>query len=67
MSIQSSRQFLSKTVVLLGLHIQSIIHEYGMVAANGSKGLVILITTTLDKENRNLPAILCMVLAELWQ
>lgn len=67
MSIESSRQFLSKTVVSLGLHIRSLIHEYGMIAAKGPKGLAELVTTALDNEQSNLPASVSIVLAKLWQ
>ncbi|MDE1211699.1 IS110 family transposase [Vibrio aestuarianus] len=55
MSLEANRQFLSKTIVSLGLHIRSIINEYGIVKAKGTKGLAALVTSTLD-EGDVLPA-----------
>ncbi|CAH8189076.1 hypothetical protein VAE122_1830002 [Vibrio aestuarianus] len=55
MSLEANGQFLSKTIVSLGLHIRSIINEYGIVKAKGTKGLAALVTSTLD-EGDVLPA-----------
>lgn len=38
MSLEANRQFLSKTIVSLGLHIRGIINEYGIVKAKVLKG-----------------------------
>ncbi|MEZ8196983.1 IS110 family transposase [Vibrio cortegadensis] len=66
MSLEANRQFLSKTIVSLELHIRSIINEYGIVKAKGTKGLAALVTSTLD-ERDVLPASLMTTLSMLWQ
>jgi transposase len=66
MSLEANRQFLSKTIVSLGLHIRGIINEYGIVKAKGTKGLAELVTSTLY-ESDVLPASLVTTLSMLWQ
>ncbi|CAH8207806.1 hypothetical protein VAE122_2960214 [Vibrio aestuarianus] len=65
MSLEANRQFLSKTIVSLGLHIRSIINEYGIVKAKGTKSLAALVTSR-PYDSDILPASLVTTLSMLW-
>ncbi|CAK1691319.1 transposase [Vibrio crassostreae] len=65
-SLESSRRFLSRTVVSLGLHIRTTILGYGIANPQGDKGLRVSVQTVLDGET-SIPANVVAVLSMLWE
>ncbi|NOH78107.1 transposase, partial [Vibrio crassostreae] len=65
-SLESSRRFLSRSVVSLGLHIRGTILGYGVANPRGEKGLKASIQTVLDGET-SIPANVVSVLSMLWE
>ncbi|EOD77534.1 Mobile element protein [Grimontia indica] len=65
-SLESSRRFLSRSVVSLGQHIRGTILGYGIANPRGEKGLKASVQSALDGETE-IPANVVSVLAMLWE
>ncbi|MEZ8545948.1 IS110 family transposase [Vibrio cyclitrophicus] len=65
-SLETSRRFLSRSVVSLGLHIRGTILGYGIANPRGEKGLKASVQTVLDGET-SIPANVVSVLSMLWE
>lgn len=64
-SLESSRRFLSRSVVSLGQHIRGTMLGYGVANPRGEKGLKASVQTALDGET-SIPANVVSVLSMLW-
>ncbi|MCY9855666.1 IS110 family transposase [Vibrio mediterranei] len=65
-SLESSRRFLSRSVVSLGQHIRGTILSYGIANPKGEKGLKASVQTVLDGDT-SIPANVVSVLSMLWE
>ncbi|BCL73810.1 hypothetical protein TUMSATVNIG1_57970 (plasmid) [Vibrio nigripulchritudo] len=65
-SLESSRRFLSCSVVSLGQHIRGTILGYGIANPRGEKGLKASVQALLDGET-SIPSNLVSVLSMLWE
>ncbi|MCC9651041.1 IS110 family transposase [Vibrio sp. MA64] len=65
-SLETSRQFLTRSIVSLGNHIRAIIFEYGISYPKGEKGLRASVEFVLNRES-DIPQNLINVLSVLWE
>jgi transposase len=65
-SLETSRRFLSRSVVSLALHIRGTILGYGIANPRGEKGLNASIQTVLDGDT-SIPTNVVSVLSMLWE
>jgi len=65
-SLETSRQFLSRSIVSLGQHLRGTILDYGIANPKGEKGLKASVVAVLDGET-DIPANLVSTLSLLWE